>query len=420
MENIEIEVNEVTLKSWNPVLNLVIKIKRDYIETFGKLDTYNFEGWLNKLNKKEYNDVFECLQINQDGQIILIRYGLAEMQEGMWTDPNSIYRECRSIVIDLEKEQLVLTPFRKFFNLNEVEENKIETVINKINHAKVVEVADKLDGSMHSARWYNDDVFYTGSMAINKKDSWRLQDGYSMLTNNHMNMFRENDNLTFTFEYISLQDAHVVMYKKSEEGLYLIGVRDVITGKQLYYSEVQELAFRYNIEAVKLENKTLEQILEEMKVHKSHEKEGWILNIDGHFIKIKCDDYVHIHRILDKLSSVNVIIQAVAEENYDDLISKVPEIYRDRINKIARLIMDYVKNTNKEVKRIYNVAPKENKKEFMIWVDKNAPKEIKAYIRNLYLNKPYNLLKRRHEGYKRLKELGLDKEFSALFHNEGE
>lgn len=408
------------MNSWNPVLNLICKIKRDYIETFGKLDTYDFETWLDKLNEKEYNDVFECLQINQDEKFLLIRYGLAEMQEGMWTNQNSIYRECRSVVINLEKEQLIITPFRKFFNLNEVEENKIEVVSDKITKAKIVEVADKLDGSMHSVRWYNNDIFYTGSMAINKKDSWRLQEGYKMLTDNHIQMFKENDKLTFTFEYISLKDAHVVMYKKSDEGLYLIGIRDISTGRQFSYGELVEIANKYGIKAVKLESKTLQQMIEEMKLHKSDEKEGWVLNIDGHFIKIKCDDYVYIHRILDKLSSINVIIQAVAEESYDDLISKVPEKYRERINKIARFLMDHVRKTNKEIKTYYKQSPKEDKKEFMIWVDENVPNNIKAYVRNMYLNKPYNVLKKRHEGYKRLKELGIDEEFSNLFHNESE
>lgn len=104
-------------ESWNPAYNLVMKIKQDYINTFGSFDTYHFETWLKKLNKAEYNNVFECLQLNQNENELLIRYGLAEMQAGMWEDPNSIYRECRSLVIDLYNDEIIVSPFRKLYKI---------------------------------------------------------------------------------------------------------------------------------------------------------------------------------------------------------------------------------------------------------------------------------------------------------------
>lgn len=407
------------MKSWNPVLNLVKEIKNDYMQTFGNLDTLHFETWLNKLNKYEYNNVFDCLQVNQKDEFILIRYGLAEMQEGMWTDPDSIYRECRSVVIDLDKEQLVLTPFRKFFNLNEVEENKLELVADKFKNAKSVEIANKLDGSMQNARWYNDRVFMTGSMALSQEESWRLEEGYEMLTSNYISMLRGNPNLTFIFEYISLKDAHVVLYSSEDIGLHLIGIRDVTTGEHHTYSKIKEIANKYKVKVVELEDKSLEQLLYEMETVQSHEKEGWVLNLDGHFIKLKCDDYVSIHRLLDKVSSVNVIIENIAEDKFDDLISKIPDKYKDRVHNIAKLIFTYVKNTREQIKELYNAAPKENRKEFMIWVDQNTPQEIKHYLRNEYLGVEYNLLKKGKQGYKRMSELGYDETYSVLFASVG-
>mgnify|MGYP001206508995 FL=1 len=405
---------------WNPVFNLVMEIKEEYKKTFDELDTYHFETWLTKLNNKKYNDIFECLQINQDNEFILIRYGLAEMQEGMWIDENSIYRECRSIVIDLKNEEIVLSPFRKFFNLNEVNENKLEKVIEKFNSAKVVEVANKLDGSMQNARWYKGKVFMAGSMALNQKESWRLQDGYSMLTDNYLKMLKENQNYTFIFEYISLKDAHVVLYKKEDEGLYLIGMRNTLTGEQVSYSKVIEIAKKYNVKVVSLENKNIDTLLDEMKKFKSYEKEGWVLNLYGHYIKIKCDDYVYIHRLLDKVSSVNVVIQSIAEEKFDDLLSKIPDKYKKRVNKIAKLIFDYLRKTKQQIKEYYNEAPKDSRKDFMIWVDQNVPHELKHYVRCEYLGKEYHLIKKMNGGYKKLSEMGIQDDYSALFANVGE
>lgn len=400
--------------NWNPIYNLIMKIKDDYINTF-KDDEKLFENWLIKLNRKEYNDIFESLQVNQDSNILLIRYGLAEMQRGMWEDKNSIYRECRSVVIDLENEAIILAPFRKFFNIDEVEENSLESIYEEIKHADVFEITNKLDGSMQSARYYRDKIFMAGSMAINQNNSWRLKDGYSMLSNNHKKMIKENRNITFIFEYISLKDAHVVLYDKSEEGLYLIGARDVTSGYQWSYDLLSSCAKHYDVKMTNIEKKTIDEVLDEMKTLKSYEKEGWVINIDGHMVKVKCDDYVHLHRLLDKFSSVNVIIENVAEDRIDDMLSKIPEGYRDRILKIANTIIEYKNKTTKLVRDYYDKAPKENKKEFMIWVDKNCPSEVKGCVKNIYLGREFNVLKGRCNNYKKLNDLNIAKDYSELF-----
>lgn len=400
--------------NWNPVYNLVMKIKDDYINNFDD-DEKLFEKWLIKLNKKEYNDIFESLQVNQDNNFLLIRYGLAEMQKGMWEDKNSIYRECRSVVIDLENEKIVLSPFRKFFNLNEVEENSLDNIYEEIKNANRVEISNKLDGSMQSARYYNDQIFMAGSMAINQDNSWRLKDGYSMLNDNHKRMIRENRNITFIFEYISLRDAHVVIYNKSEEGLYLIGARDTTSGDQWSYDVLSSCAKYYNVKMTNIENKSIDDVLVEMKKLKSHEKEGWVINIDGHMIKIKCDDYVHLHRLLDKFSSVNVIIENVAENKIDDMLSKVPEGYKGKVVKIANMIIEYKNRTTKLVLDYYNKAPKENKKDFMIWVDSNCPLDIRGCVKNIYLGRGFNVLKGRCNNYKKLNDLNIVKDHSELF-----
>lgn len=85
------------------------------------------------------------------------------------------------MVIDLEKECIVLAPFAKFFNINELEETNLENVQKRISKAKNVEFSDKLDGSMQSARWYDGRIVMAGSQALDPKASWRLQDGYRMI-----------------------------------------------------------------------------------------------------------------------------------------------------------------------------------------------------------------------------------------------
>lgn len=389
---------------WNKPFQLVVKIKRDYESKFNDKSLI-FSEWITKLNKDEYNNFVEPLQINQSGNLILIRYGLAEMQRGMWEDEDSIYRQCRSLVIDLLNEEIVVSPFRKFFNLNEVEENKLDNILQEIQHANVFEITDKLDGSMQSCRYYNGQFMMFGSMALDEENSWRLQDGKNMLSENHKRMIKDLDRCTFVFEYISIKDAHVVSYHEESEGLYLIGIINVDTGRESSYADVKEVADDYGIRMTEIEDKTIDEILELSKNLKSNEKEGWVLNIDGHRIKLKCDDYVSIHRILDHVSSPNVVIQAIADNKFDDLISKIPDNNRARIIEISNKIFNYLKEYNKYIDDMYLKCYNENKKDFMIAVENLVDKNFRGFVRAKYLGQEVNLLKTQNGSYRKMGDL---------------
>lgn len=434
--------------TWNPVYNFVIEVKQKYIEKFNTIsyDIYQYidenknkqemtclEQWIIDLNLKEHKDIISSLQLNQSNNLLLIRYGRYSdvfggeneiTNDNFWDLYNGFYKECRSVVIDIKNNTIVLSPFRKFRNLDECEENSLENIAEKINNAKSIEITDKLDGSMQSARFYNNEIIMSGSQAVDKDNSWRLQDGYNMLISqtNYVTMIKDNPKYTFIFEYITLKDAHVVNYKKEDEGLYLLGMRNVYTGEQLSYNEVKKYADQYNIKMTKIFDKTFDEVMEDTKKYKSHEKEGYVLNINGHFVKIKCDDYVQIHKILSNISSINLIIKHIADNTFDDLISKVPESYKWRVMKVAKVVLDYIKNTDNEVNNYFSQAPKNTRKDFMIWVDQNVPKEINGYVKNKYLGKKYNYIKSGNENsprYKMLKEMGVTENYSELFVNEG-
>lgn len=407
--------------NWNPVLNKIIEVKR----AWGKLpctdmfrETPTFLKMLDELNREDFNEVFDCLQINQKGDFILIRYGLAEMQSGMWNDPNSIYRECRSTVIDIENECVVIAPFRKFFNINEIKENTLENIERAIRNAKVVEFADKLDGSFQCVRFYKGEFILTGSMAIDPEKSWRVKAGYSMLTNNHKRMIKENKCITFMFEFIHPKDAHVVKYTEDKTGLHLIGMRDSMSGYEYYYSDVVNIGSKYGVKTVRIENINLNDVLDRSKTEISSDKEGWVLNVDGYRVKIKCDDYVDLHRLLDKLSSVNTVIKNVAEDRVDDMMSKLPDSHKPRIEKLVKVFEDYVVEKELTIQRYFDLSPKDiSRKGFMIWVDTRVPEEYRGYVRNKYLNKPYNLLKNGGLGYKLVSELGLEEKIEEVLNN---
>lgn len=436
--------------SWNPVLNKFIEIKNEYKRRLGYITYYYKEGytyesetcldrWVSELNGiepfnqyKEYEDLLSCLELNQHENMLLIRYGrysniydgeVEASGEDLWDRYDGFYRECRSIVIDVENDYIILSPFAKFFNINELEETSLENIQRRISNAKTIEFSDKLDGSMQSARWYNNRIIMAGSQAINPDNSWRLQDGYRMINElpGYKEMLMKYPECTFIFEYISLKDAHVVKYTKEQEGLYLIGIRRVDNGEEYDYHTVLKFAKVFNIPTTKIFDKTIEQVMEELDDKSSDEAEGFVINIDGYKVKLKYNDYVHIHKALSKLSSVNLIIRSIADDKYDDLLAKLPVAYHEQVKKVATIVVTYIDKTEKIISEYYNLAPKNNKKEFMIYVSENVPREYQGYCRELYFGNKINVIKSGNDKcphYKRLKDMGID-DYAKIFIEEG-
>ncbi len=413
--------------SWNPVLNKFIEIKWAFLHTFSRDELYDYdrskqtclEYWVEKLDNSEYIELIKPLQLIEHKGLLLIRYGnYADVFGGeddvtpdeFWDKYDGFYLECRSVVIDIKENRLVVTPFKKFRNLNECEETSIENVSKRIKDAKCVEFSDKLDGSMQAVRYYNDSIVMCGSTSLNPEFSWRLKDGYHMLFNRagYIDLIMDNPLLTFIFEYISMEDAHVVVYSKEQEGLYLIGIRNSVTGEEYSYADVNAFAKKYSIPSTTVFNKTLDEVIKELDDKKSNEAEGFVVNIDGYKVKIKYNDYVNMHRVLSEISSVNLVIKNIADGTFDDMISKVPTAYKDRVMKIANAVFKYIHNTELEIKDYFDKAPKDDKKEFMLWVESNVPNKIKAFVREKYYGNEYNLIKNKSGRYLKINEMEAD------------
>lgn len=426
--------------SWNPAYNLVMKVKDSYFNTlaicYERTEFYqeyerdlNFNHMLEFLGDEYFDEVFSFLDVTQYNNFILLKYkgyqyifndGIND--DNFWEMYNGLFNYCRSVVIDLKNESIVLAPQNKFFNLNQIEGSMLEDVQKRISKARKVEISNKLDGSNQNGRYYNGEIVLSGSQALDPKQSWRLADGYSMLTDNYKKMMQMWSDYTFMYEYISQKDAHVVLYSKDQEGLYLFGMRNVRNGLELPYEVVLRIGKEYNVKTTEIFDDTLEDIMSKVDDYTSDEKEGWVIGIqdmDNNIfkVKLKINDYVHMHHLLSKLTSPNLVIEAIAENKFDDFVSKVPMTHRDKIYKYSKIIYNYVNQMEGNTRGYYHIAPKENKKDFMIWVDKIVPQNYKGYVRSIYLHKDYNFLKKGNvtvPSYKKynniLKEMGISNE----------
>ena len=412
------------LYKWNPVYNFIMNIKDRAIKHEIDLDDLSvpFKDIVNKVGTEEQKKIASILQFNRNGYLVLVRYGnysdiLSGEQDitmdGMWDMYDGFYHECRSVVIDIEKEDIVLCPFAKFRNLNEGEENSLENIIDRIKNCESFEVSNKLDGSMQSVTWYDGKVVMAGSQAVDMNDSWRLRDGYNMLMSNenYVNFVKEYGTFwTIIFEYISLKDAHVVKYSKEQEGLYLIGMRDKFDGTIVPYKQILEMARKWGIKTTILFDKNLEEVLSDTHKYKANEMEGFVLNIDGYLLKVKCDDYVQIHKTISGLSSSNGVIKAIADETFDDFVSKIPSAYKDRVNRVAVDVFEYLRLMEIYVEKVYKDCLKNStdRKSFVVYLIENYSNYFKGYVINKYLGKENNYIKSGNQKcphYKKINEI---------------
>ena len=439
--------------NWNSVFNFVMKLKKEMLSKTGsisydKKEVINkyggkkelscVENWARILNNKEYIKRLEPIQINQNQNLVLFRYAnhtsvkdgeeeFSSFDNKFWELYDGFYRECRSLVIDIVNDCIVIAPFKKFMNLNQNEEYSLENIQRRIKEAiynhRPIEISTKLDGSMQCANYYKGKIIMSGAQAIDKEKSWRLSDGYEKLYSepNLIKMITENSDLTFIFEYISLKDAHVVKYTLEQEGLYLIGIRENKTGKQWSYEEVLNIARIYQVKlTTDLHKETLEEVLNNLDKYKSSEAEGVVLNIDGFLVKIKYNDYVKCHRLLSAISSSNLIIEAYADGWIDDLIAKIPEEYRWRVEGLIHILETYKQVMEQHIEEVYQQIYSISNGEITSFMKEvqTYPKEERKYIIQRYKNQELNLFKTQASSktphYRNLSELGLKEAYEKM------
>lgn len=413
--------------SWNPLFNKIMDLKDEAyeawkrtssIEDFYAVLEYNstVDRWMYLSKDPFWNSIRPFLRIKQDGDIVLFRYekliamySKAEEYgftsgEDVWHAWDNLLQYARSITINIRDETIVTCPFDKFFNIGEVEESSWEYVTELMSHAKScgknIEYSEKLDGSIFICRYLREkNEFFThtsGSLTCDDNDilvgARKMFFADTPEGNAIRIMVKKHPEQTFMFEYISQDNPIVVQYDESQDGLYLIGIRENCTGDYFTYAAQRSLAKRYpGVKYTRtFANKKWEDILEIVKNASGDTMEGFVINIDGHLFKLKTDDYVKLHRFIGNVAGPNRIIKAVADGEFDDIMSKIPLNLRKRFINIAQIAINYDSDRRKKVNDYYNQIPLEflnNRKDTMLWIEANVPFNYRGDVREKYLGR---------------------------------
>ena len=106
-----------------------------------------------------------------------------------------------------------------------------------------------------------------------------------------------------------------------------------------------------------------------------------------------------MHRVLSAISSPNLTIEMIADNKFDDYISKVPFMYREQIFKIANNVFKYIDNVNEYVNLCYTSIPNyilENRGRACKYITDTFDNKYNCFVIRKYLDKPYNVLKNKN------------------------
>ena len=216
-----------------------------------------------------------------------------------------IVKECRGIILDEDDcWKVVNYPFNRFYNYGQ---NEAE-----IDWSTAV-VQEKLDGSLCSLFYYRSEWLVATS---GKADASGIVNGFNFtFADLFWKVFKQLDYIlpiygysTYIFELCTSYNKVVVEYK--EPRLVLLGYRNLFSGYEATYIDLQKIAKDYNFEIVKqYELNNLEDILDYLKTTKGNELEGFVV-VDNNFnrIKIKSEEYVSLHHIRDNINLDKIMI----------------------------------------------------------------------------------------------------------------
>lgn len=395
------------------ILAIFTSMRDAYFQT-GAID-YDFNNWAIAI--KDLNPLFteflNNIDFNTNDSFVQIRYNGYCIYHRNLKPHNSIYRECRSHIIDLRTMQFVATPFPKFFNYNEIPAENLTEVDG-------LSFMEKLDGSMVILTQYKGQMVVATSKSMVGEKNNRISKILHLLESTHTNWQTLIDDFgaecTILAELVGYDNTHVVQYEEELE-LRLIGVRHKNDGSMLRPKAIELVGRVYRINTAKVVNATLDELLTQREQNKDN-IEGWVcVAEDGRMMKVKTLHYMSMHTVLLGRGHANKIVEYVANDTVDDLLGSLTEEARQYIVPLIDETIDNAAIIQDNAMRIANEL-KHLSKQVQYNTIKQMDYIVQPFIRQaLYHGKVEYLLRARNNKLLTFKEL---KDIAATIQYKGE
>lgn len=326
----------------------------------------------------------EFVVVKKDGGYTVINYIVAfdDTFPEVNTDNDAIRRECRGMIFDTETGNVLHRRFHKFFNAGERE----ETQLDKIDLTKPHKILKKLDGSMISGMYINGAWRFGTKMGIT--DVALPVELYVVDHPEIVNICEKCrvDGKTALFEWCSRQQKIVIDYP--DDKLVLLAIRDNVTGEYTQYDEMVNIADYFGVEYVKQYEGTIDNMHQLVSsVREETGVEGYIIRFeDGHMVKIKCDEYVSLHRAKDGIRFEKNVISIMVNEQLDDLKPLLQGEDLERVNDFEHRFWQGVGVVEKKLTQLFDdgISKYPDRKDFATLFVAKQQAEVKPFLFNLY------------------------------------
>jgi len=242
--------------------------------------------------------------------LAIFKYSLNCVFERNW---NKFTLMARGLILDLEAEVVVATPFVKFFNYGEIESGSFSVI------EQLFTVTEKVDGSLGIM------FFYDGEWRISTAGGFDSEQAHWAMK--WMKMFMPLDKIdktnTYLFEIIYPTNKIVVQY--DYEGLVLLGIIDSY-GLEYDVDQLSREASYLNTRCAKIYDfDDMDSILKKAEVLDLSE-EGYVIRFkSGIRLKIKGDEYVRVHKIISHATPLAIWDTMLRGDGLNEVRKEMPE-----------------------------------------------------------------------------------------------
>lgn len=270
---------------------------------------------------------------------------------------NEIRTEMRGITFVDEK-----TPFialHKFFNLNQ----RAHTMYDVLKDKKIVEVTEKVDGSMINPVFVNDKIYMKSMFSINESVQSKKATEIVLNNSEYEKWIRDMNSLNLypIFEYTSNSPEEQIILKYEKTELILLQIRD----SRGNYLDVESFDSPFKLRK-NYGFKTLKEISDYMG--DVEDIEGFVVRFeDGMMIKMKSEWYFERHAFYEDNFTNKAIFTSILDNTIDDILSKnsstIKEYDKIRINAYIGYVSNYI---NDVMHYVMDIDYNHNRKELAI------------------------------------------------------
>lgn len=302
--------------------------------------------------------------------LTVFNYTPKAVYEPLWDE---VTLRCRGLIVD--NEGLIIgNCMNKFFNYGEER-------AKDVNLSGKVQVTDKLDGSMGSV------IFYQNNLVVATRGSFESDQAkwaHQFISKNTelYNAFKVlcSENVTAVVEIIYPENRIVVDYGDMTAVVLIgaIGNYELAEGKQLWipadriYSWPGPVVERFDADSFE----------DALRIPPRINREGIVVYFEetGNRLKIKQEDYIEAHRFISNLTPRNIWQQLKDGKTVEDLLTVAPDEFHDSVREISRVILSNKETLEEEIEREFQLHTRYEYKTRREFAEKIKDHPLKSFL----------------------------------------